>query len=376
MLSDTAFTNQAQSQDGIFSPKTSLIPGSFHESAFSGQSGGNVMMSTSPDHPPHSISKSGSSTYLPNYLLGATSSPTTTPQFGRSLSNVGQGSSPHIHGLSRASSQQVQMSDSRNQQKRISPLLQQNIRDKQSNAPPVGGLYDDDRCMTVDEIYSAENWTGCTPSRSFMSPNSVSRSLATPGSAKNIETPMHSSVYSPRIDGVIQSPAQVDPFYTQGERLTTNDMLDERWVTVFGFPFSMVGYILEQFSQYGLIEKKEIKSNVNWVHIQYQSKLQAKKALSKNGKILNGNIMIGVCQCINKDVMESSEDSAMNRSVFHTPAKDAAQQMVTPKQSSLRPLTAAYNAAANQNKVVQEGKGTPQRTNSIVSRAMEYVFGL
>ena len=24
------------------------------------------------------------------------------------------------------------------------------------------------------------------------------------------------------------------------------------------------------------------------------------KALSKNGKILNGNIMIGVCQCINK----------------------------------------------------------------------------
>ena len=36
-----------------------------------------MVMSTSPDHPAHSISKSGSSTYLPNYLLGATSSPTT-----------------------------------------------------------------------------------------------------------------------------------------------------------------------------------------------------------------------------------------------------------------------------------------------------------
>ena len=36
------------------------------------------------------------------------------------------------------------------------------------------------------------------------------------GSAKNMETPLHSNVYSQRLDGVIQSPAQVDPFYTQG----------------------------------------------------------------------------------------------------------------------------------------------------------------
>lgn len=36
------------------------------------------------------------------------------------------------------------------------------------------------------------------------------------------------------------------------------------------------------------------------MHIHYQSKIQAKKALSKNGKILGNNIMVGVSHCIDK----------------------------------------------------------------------------
>lgn len=30
------------------------------------------------------------------------------------------------------------------------------------------------------------------------------------------------------------SPAQVDPFYSQGEALSSEDLLDQTWVTVFG----------------------------------------------------------------------------------------------------------------------------------------------
>lgn len=30
------------------------------------------------------------------------------------------------------------------------------------------------------------------------------------------------------------SPAQLDPFYTQGDSLTSEDQLDDTWVTVFG----------------------------------------------------------------------------------------------------------------------------------------------
>lgn len=44
----------------------------------------------------------------------------------------------------------------------------------------------------------------------------------------------------------------------------------------------------------------QISSDGNWMHIQYQSKLQAKKALSKNGKIFGDSIMLGVTPCIDK----------------------------------------------------------------------------
>ena len=45
---------------------------------------------------------------------------------------------------------------------------------------------------------------------------------------------------------------------------------------------------------------EQMASDGNWMHIHYQSKLQAKKALSKHSKILNGIIMIGVTPCIDK----------------------------------------------------------------------------
>lgn len=36
------------------------------------------------------------------------------------------------------------------------------------------------------------------------------------------------------------------------------------------------------------------------MHVHYQSKLQARKALSKNGKVFGGRMMIGVLPCIDK----------------------------------------------------------------------------
>ncbi|MEQ2285842.1 hypothetical protein AMECASPLE_036107 [Ameca splendens] len=34
------------------------------------------------------------------------------------------------------------------------------------------------------------------------------------------------------------SPAQVDPFYSQGDSLSSDDQLDQTWVTVFGYSYS------------------------------------------------------------------------------------------------------------------------------------------
>jgi len=44
----------------------------------------------------------------------------------------------------------------------------------------------------------------------------------------------------------------------------------------------------------------QMSNTGNWMHVQYQSKLQARKALSKDGKIFGEAIMIGVKPCIDK----------------------------------------------------------------------------
>jgi hypothetical protein len=96
------------------------------------------------------------------------------------------------------------------------------------------------------------------------------------------------------------TPAQLDPFYTYGESIRLDEKLDETWITVFGFPPSATSYILQEFANYGQIINHVPSTQGNWLHIQYQSKLQAQKALSKNGKILANSLMIGVMQCIDK----------------------------------------------------------------------------
>jgi len=42
--------------------------------------------------------------------------------------------------------------------------------------------------------------------------------------------------------------------------------------------------------------------------------------------------------------------------------------------TSIRPLTAAYRAAANEHQVIPQGN-TPQKNSGVVTKAMEYMFG-
>ncbi|NWU83810.1 NUP35 protein, partial [Onychorhynchus coronatus] len=193
-----------------------------------------------------------------------------------------------------------------------------------------------------------------------------------------------SSVFSPASIGqprkTTLSPAQLDPFYTQGDSLTSEDQLDDTWVTVFGFPQASASYILLQFAQYGNILKHVMSNTGNWMHIRYQSKLQARKALSKDGRIFGESIMIGVKPCIDKSVMENSERSSASSmsSVFTPPTKSAGTPVQpannTTRISTMRPLATAYKASTSDYQVVSD-RQTPRKDESIVSKAMEYVFG-
>ncbi|XP_041923614.1 nucleoporin NUP35 isoform X2 [Alosa pseudoharengus] len=177
---------------------------------------------------------------------------------------------------------------------------------------------------------------------------------------------------------VLQSPLPSFPGTPgTGDALSSEDQLDDTWVTVFGFPPASASYILLQFAQYGNVLKHVMSNTGNWMHIQYQSKLQARKALSKDGRIFGEAIMIGVKPCIDKNVMEgSAERGSSSASVFSTPAKanGTPSHPVSTPRSAMRPLSAAYKASSSDYQVVAD-RQTPRKDDTFVSKAMEYMFG-
>ncbi|TNN74043.1 Nucleoporin NUP53 [Liparis tanakae] len=187
-----------------------------------------------------------------------------------------------------------------------------------SGAPPVRSIHDD--MMTVTTPLN-------TLRQSFpvmQSPLSV-RGASTPG-----------------VQQMCLSPAQVDPFYSQGESLSSDDYLDQTWITM--------------------------ASPGNWMHLQYQSRLQARKALSKDGKVFGDAIMVGVKPCIDKSVMDGSV------AVSSPLATSFSSVLPSTPRSAIRPLSAAYRSSCSDYQVVSD-RQTPRKDDSFVSKAMEYMFG-
>ncbi|XP_034418384.1 nucleoporin NUP35 isoform X3 [Cyclopterus lumpus] len=213
-----------------------------------------------------------------------------------------------------------------------------------SGAPPVRSIHDD--MVTVT-----------TPLNTLRQSFPVMQS---PLSARGASTP--------GVQQLCLSPAQVDPFYSQGESLSSEDHLDQTWITVFGFPPASASYILLQFAQYGNILKHTMASPGNWMHLQYQSRLQARKALSKDGKVFGDAIMVGVKPCIDKSVMDGSVP------VSSPLAASFSSVLPSTPRSAIRPLSAAYRSSCSDYQVVAD-RQTPRKDDSFVSKAMEYMFG-
>ncbi|KAJ8416919.1 hypothetical protein AAFF_G00327970 [Aldrovandia affinis] len=238
-----------------------------------------------------------------------------------------------------------------------------------SGAPPVRSIYDD--------LHSPG--MGITPFGSLKQPFSV---LQSPLSGYVAATPgITSSLFSPASSGQqrmsMLSPAQVDPFYTQGDALSSEDHLDDTWVTVFGFPPASASYILLQFAQYGNILRHVMSNTGNWMHIHYQSKLQARKALSKDGKVFGEAIMVGVKPCIDKNVMEKNPNKGSASSgaeVTPVKANGTPMQPFSIPRSAMRPLSTAYRASSNDYQVVSD-RQTPRKDDSFITKALEYMFG-
>ncbi|CAL1263992.1 unnamed protein product [Larinioides sclopetarius] len=296
--------------------------------------------------------------YLPPYLFGETaSSPISSPTWhtpNKQSSISAFQSSPAINPVTQFRDQHMLY------QSASSSSIISTPNPVKSGGPPVQGL-----------LYSTPN-----QNVSF----NTSQLNNTPSVADKIACDSHnfSGILTPNKSLSITntsylSPAQIDPFYTQGEALQNSDQLDESWITVFGFPRASSDYILQQFSQYGNIIEHKLSPTGNWMHLRYQSKLQAKKALSKNGKVLSGNIMIGVKPCIEMDIMESCKENAVQETSLLSSSQPVLTDPLEPTKPNLkniRPLTQAYQSPNAQAQVVAT------KPTGLVSKAFDYLWKL
>ncbi|KAL3841974.1 hypothetical protein ACJMK2_020050 [Sinanodonta woodiana] len=303
------------------------------------------------------------SQFLPGFLLGDSMSHSASMSVPRLWSASG-------HSPPRSAQRQSGTSPSHSGSAGT-PRMESGIRGgkEKGGAPPIKGIFHSASPSSTQPSFG-------TPTQALSRTPGLYSTPAPPtaglGSSLHY-TPERGSI-SMNASHVVSSPTQMDPFYTQGEMLTAEDVLDETWVTVFGFPPAAASYILQQFSQYGNILKKMIATEGNWMHIHYQSKIQAKKALSKNGKILGGSIMIGVTPCIDKKVMEEDKENGISISTPNTSRLTSTQSSISKGSTPIRPLTAAYKAARSDTEVVK-GTQAPQKSNGFISKTFEYVFG-
>jgi len=116
--------------------------------------------------------------------------------------------------------------------------------------------------------------------------------------------------------------------------------LDDRWVTIFGFPKSKTEQIKEEFTRYGEIIKFK-EGNGNWIDIQYRTSLQAQSALSKQGRLIEGDLMVGIRTGKEKKIKElsvlqkKSTNAVPNPSIFRAAAETYAIQSSLPSNAPL-----------------------------------------
>ncbi|KAK1312492.1 hypothetical protein QJS10_CPA07g00844 [Acorus calamus] len=118
---------------------------------------------------------------------------------------------------------------------------------------------------------------------------------------------------------------------------------EEEWVTVYGFSPGDTNLVLREFEKCGAILKHVPgPRDANWMHILYQNRYDAQKALSKNGMQMNGVLIIGVkpVDAAQRQFLDEKLNSSQGFMALppQTPSmRAAAASAATPSKASPRP---------------------------------------
>ncbi|GIL74043.1 hypothetical protein Vretimale_4993 [Volvox reticuliferus] len=133
---------------------------------------------------------------------------------------------------------------------------------------------------------------------------------------------------------------------------------DDVWVTVFGFTQQDRPLVLREFHKCGDIVSWSFgERDANFIHIQYQNKFGAQRALIRNGEQLTGSLIVGV---------RSLDPRHQNQVASLQEETDYPAQAYRPMPVPERPYRVGVTA----------GQPVPQQNRSMARRVYEFVFGL
>ncbi|PIN24188.1 Mitotic phosphoprotein [Handroanthus impetiginosus] len=148
---------------------------------------------------------------------------------------------------------------------------------------------------------------------------------------------------------------------------------EEEWVTVYGFLPADTNLVLREFEKCGVILKHVPgPRDANWMHILYQNRSDAQKALSKNGMEINGVLIIGV-----KPV------DPMQRQALNERLNNQGFMPIPPPPSSRNSESNGFKVSPypyylqNGSSSARQSAGTiATPAKSMVSRVMDLMFGV
>lgn len=160
----------------------------------------------------------------------------------------------------------------------------------------------------------------------------------------------------------LSTPATAAPAPVAHTTLTAYEsapQYEDVWVTVYGFTQADVPLILREFAKCGDILQWGTfgQPQANYLHIQFQNKYAAQRALLRSGEQLTSTLIIGV------KPLDSRHRQAIEG---YNAANGSTMEILRAKALPDRP----YRVEASQ------GQQMPQPSRSVVSKVMEYVFGM
>ncbi|CAA0837282.1 Nuclear pore complex protein NUP35 [Striga hermonthica] len=149
---------------------------------------------------------------------------------------------------------------------------------------------------------------------------------------------------------------------------------EEEWVTVYGFSPADTNLVLREFEKCGVILKHVPgPRDANWMHVLYQNRSDAQKALGKNGMEINGVLIIGV------KPVDPMQRHALNERI----KSNGFMTMLPPAPSSRNSESNGFKVnpypyyLQNRSSSVRQPAGTMATpAKSMVSKIVDLMFGV